>query len=54
VRASSFGGGYHLLPVGLRSLNKLTGIVDFFMENVECQKMEMPALTAEGLWRESG
>lgn len=47
-------GCFHLLPLGLRAMDKLTKLVDTEMQKVGCQKMVLPTLTNAGLWRTTG
>lgn len=47
-------GCYHLLPLALRSLQKLINIVDQEMENIGGQKLMFPTLTAAKLWEATG
>ena len=54
IRSPSTGGFYHLMPIALRSLEKLVGIIDDVMEEYSCQKIQMPTLTAASLWKTSG
>ena len=46
-------GIYSLLPLGVRVLQKLTDIVDHEMSKIGAQKILLPALTPEKLWRKS-
>ena len=46
-------GMYTLLPMGLRVLQKLTDIVDQEMLNIGAQKILLPALTSEKLWKKT-
>lgn len=54
VRPSSAFGAFHLLPLGLRSLEKLLRLVDTFMEAADAQKLQMPLLTSQTLWETTG
>lgn len=54
IRQSSCPGSFHLLPVALRSQEKLVRLVDKFMEKAGCQKIQMPILTSENLWNATG
>ena len=47
-------GLFHLLPVGLRSLEKLIKFVDNSMKNFGAQKVQMSSLTQISLWERSG
>jgi len=51
---SSSPGTYHLLPVALKSLEKLTIIVDQFMKGIKGQKVQLPTLTPTILWEQTG
>ncbi|XP_033214940.1 probable proline--tRNA ligase, mitochondrial [Belonocnema kinseyi] len=46
-------GMYTLLPLGLRVLEKLTDIVDQEMLKAGAQKILLPALTSEKLWKKT-
>ena len=54
VHPSSTPGAYHLLPVATKALDKLTRIVDLFMERIGGQKIQMPTLTSSQLWNKTG
>ncbi|PRP74909.1 prolyl-tRNA synthetase [Planoprotostelium fungivorum] len=47
-------GVYSLLPLAVRSLEKLTRIIDEEMQAIGGQKVVMPALIPIQLWKESG
>ena len=47
-------GLFHLLPVGLRSLEKLIKLVDNSMKNFGSQKVQLSSLTPISLWERSG
>lgn len=47
-------GLFHLLPVGLRSLEKLMKFVDKSMQTIGSQKVQMSSLTPANLWQRSG
>lgn len=47
-------GCYHLLPMTLRSLQKLITIVDKEMQNIGGQKLIFPTLTSAKLWETTG
>lgn len=53
IRHSS-PGFFHLLPLGLRSLDKLIKIVDTELQSVGAQKLCIPALTNAELWKKTG
>lgn len=53
VRQSS-PGMYALLPLGLRSLEKLVRLVDEELRKAGCQKLQLPFLTAGNLWQTTG
>ena len=46
-------GMYALLPLGLRSLQKLTNLVDEEMTYIGGQKILLPILTLTHLWKET-
>lgn len=47
-------GMYTLLPLGLRSVDKLISLVDRKMKKIDCQKLCLPFLTNASLWEKSG
>ena len=47
-------GCFHLLPLGVRSLEKLTDLVDTEMRKIGGQKVVLPTLTNSKLWEVSG
>ncbi|MGZ5434323.1 MAG: proline--tRNA ligase [Thermoanaerobaculia bacterium] len=53
IRQSS-AGIYSWLPLGLRVLRKIEGIVRQEQERIGCQEMLMPTLQPAEIWRESG
>ena len=50
----SCAGVYHLLPLALRSLEKLVALVDNEMRAIGAAKMAMPVLTPSALWKKTG
>ncbi|XP_034943074.1 probable proline--tRNA ligase, mitochondrial [Chelonus insularis] len=46
-------GMYSLLPLGYRVLEKLTAIIDNELANIGAQKMLLPHLTSNNLWKKS-
>jgi len=54
IQASSTPGTYHLLPLAVKSLGKLSRIVDHFMGTIGAQKIQMPTLTSAKLWKATG
>jgi len=50
----SQAGMFHVLPLGLRVLNKIKRIIVEEMEAVGCQEMTMSSLTSSHLWERSG
>ncbi|KAH9523430.1 prolyl-tRNA synthetase [Bulinus truncatus] len=54
IIAQSHAGGFHMLPLGLRSLEKLTRLVDEEMQAIGGQKISMTTLCPESLWKQSG
>lgn len=50
----SGNGSFFSLPLLQRSVDKLTRILDNFMQEIDCQKITMPTLTAKNLWQKSG
>ena len=53
IRQSS-AGVYHLLPLGLRVLERLVGLVDHHMQAIGGSKMALPILTPAAQWKASG
>jgi prolyl-tRNA synthetase len=53
IRQSS-AGIYSWLPMGLRVLRKIEGIVRQEQDRIGCQEMLMPTLQPAEIWRESG
>jgi len=47
-------GMYHLLPLGVRVMDKLKRIIVEELEDVGCQEMSMSSLTRSQLWEVSG
>ncbi|ODN05685.1 putative proline--tRNA ligase, mitochondrial [Orchesella cincta] len=54
IGPSSCVGAYHLLPFGLKAMEKLTKLVDNHMIMANCQKIQMPVLTSSSLWKATG
>ncbi|GFR99838.1 proline--tRNA ligase [Elysia marginata] len=54
IIAQSYAGGFHMLPLGLRALEKLTRLVDEEMQAIGGQKIAMTSLAPESLWQTSG
>ena len=50
----SCAGVYHLLPMALRSLEKLVALIDSEMKAIGAAKMAMPILTPSSLWKKTG
>ena len=50
----SASGLYTLLPLGLRTLNKLTAIIDQEMEAIGASRVDMPLLSPSAPWERSG
>lgn len=51
---STAAGVYHLLPLGVRSLDKLRNIVRFEMSTLYAQEIRLPFLVDYNLWKKSG
>lgn len=51
---SANNGTYYLLPLLLRSVEKLSAIVDEEMAKIGGQKMILPILTSSELWHKTG
>lgn len=47
-------GSFHLLPLGVRALEKLSKIIDKEMVNIGGQKVIFPALSNANLWKATG
>ncbi|CAG0919749.1 unnamed protein product [Notodromas monacha] len=55
VKHCAGAGFYHLLPLGYRVMKKLCNLVDEVMtRRVHAERMEMPSLSPEELWRKTG
>ena len=54
IIGSCYPGAFHLLPLGQRAMDKLTRIIDQEMEAVGGQKISMPTLAPDFLWKASG
>lgn len=50
----SCSGVYHMLPMGLRALEKLITLVEKNMRAIGAVKMAMPMITPSSLWKKSG
>lgn len=53
IRQSS-SGVYHLLPLGMRVLERLVRVVDHHMQAIGGSKMALPVLTPATHWKHSG
>ena len=53
IRQSS-AGVFHLLPLGLRVLERLVALVDHHMQAIGGSKMALPILTPAAQWKTSG
>lgn len=47
-------GCFHFLPLGYKSLDKLIKIVDTEMSKIGGQKVILPTLINQKLWKDSG
>lgn len=47
-------GGFHLLPLGQRALDKLIKVIDEELEAIGAQKISMPSLAPAKLWMKTG
>jgi len=47
-------GSFYLLPLGLRSLNKLENLIDNELQKKGCMKIALPLITQGSLWKKSG
>lgn len=50
----SGNGTFFILPLLQRSIEKLTAVIDRYLQEIDCQKITMPTLTAAELWKKSG
>ncbi|GBB94877.1 hypothetical protein RclHR1_02430018 [Rhizophagus clarus] len=53
IRRSS-SGIYSLLPLALRSLDKIERIINFEMTNIGAQKLSLPTLLSANAWKQTG
>lgn len=54
IIAPSNNGFFHLLPLAVRSLEKLTRLIDKHMAEIGAQKISCPTLTASSVWEKTG
>lgn len=54
IIAPSSNGLFHLLPLAVRSLEKLTRLIDKHMAEIGAQKISCPTLTASSIWDKTG
>ncbi|KAK7100430.1 probable proline--tRNA ligase, mitochondrial [Littorina saxatilis] len=54
IIGACYPGAFHLLPLGQRAMEKLVRIIDQEMEAVGGQKISMPTLAPDTLWKASG
>ncbi|CAO1434644.1 unnamed protein product [Diamesa serratosioi] len=47
-------GTFYLLPLLQRSIDKCTKLLDYYMGEIYCQKLELPKLISADLWKKSG
>lgn len=47
-------GMYHILPMGQRAIDKLVKLVEQHMRLIGAQKMSLPVLTQQHLWKKTG
>ncbi|BES98754.1 prolyl-tRNA synthetase [Nesidiocoris tenuis] len=47
-------GFFHVLPLGLRAMNKLKNLVDSHMRNLGAQEISIPHIVDSALWKKSG
>lgn len=52
--SQAFSGGYYLLPLGQRTLQKLINVIDEEMGLVGGVKISAPVLAPGSLWKLSG
>jgi prolyl-tRNA synthetase len=51
---ASHPGGFHLLPLGLRAMEKLVRAVDRELQAIGAQKCAFTTLAPAGLWKKTG
>ena len=54
IIAPSYNGSYHMLPMGMKSYEKLTRLIDEEMESIGAEKVSLTTLAPDKLWHESG
>jgi prolyl-tRNA synthetase len=54
VALASAPGTFNLLPLFVRSLEKLTKLIDEEMRAIRCQKISMPSLHDAAIWKSTG
>lgn len=47
-------GTFHLLPLGVRALEKLKSVIDKEMHKINAQRLALPTLTPAELWEKTG
>ena len=47
-------GTFYLLPLLQRSIDKCIELLDYYMREIYCQKLELPKLISADLWKKSG
>ncbi|CAO1443342.1 unnamed protein product [Diamesa tonsa] len=47
-------GTFYLLPLLQRSIEKCIKLLDYYMAEINCQKLELPKLISADLWKKSG
>lgn len=50
----AYAGIFHLLPLGLRVLNKVERLIDKHMQSVGASKVSLSAISSQKLWDQSG
>lgn len=54
VRSTGNNGLFAFLPLGIRSLDKLTALVKAKLDNINALQVSLPTLVPEELWLKSG
>eukprot|EP01135_Chromosphaera_perkinsii_P001422 Nk52_evm6s168 gene=Nk52_evmTU6s168 len=54
IRPTSSSGLFNVLPLGVRVLNKIMGIIDVHLEEAGCSKTMLPSLTPKEIMKQTG
>lgn len=47
-------GTFYILPLLQKSVENCIKLIDYFMKEIDCQKISLPILTSADLWKKSG